>query len=222
MNNVDILFVISCIFVPLLLISLNYSPIGDFYRYSVPLNSFVVEKISYSSDPNIFQKTLDMEDSTCFTTPSMNLFCYEKPRMYEESGISYVRNPSGLDGELHFDPVNNGVSYFTIQNMTRINGDTSIITLDDKDYSFQNKDGVVYSIDEEFEYSTTIEKFDTFISHCHNFEGTEAMIIQYLGVTTMDGIDYFMTWHTLVSSKQGIACDYPQIIQASLKHDFGL
>ena len=51
MNNVNTLFVISCIFVPLLLISLNYDSIQDFYTYSVPLNSFVVEpNFSFGQD----------------------------------------------------------------------------------------------------------------------------------------------------------------------------
>ena len=44
MNGVNILFVISCIFVPLLLISINYSTIHDFYEYSVPLNNLELER----------------------------------------------------------------------------------------------------------------------------------------------------------------------------------
>ena len=65
-----------------------------------------------------------------------------------------------------------------------------------------------------------MQKFRTFITNCSNYEGTSANLIQYLEVTTIDGVDYFMTWHTLVSSETGIACDYPHIIKASLKHDF--
>ncbi|MDH3277169.1 MAG: hypothetical protein OEL77_02930 [Nitrosopumilus sp.] len=221
MNNVNLLFIISIIFVPLMLISINYSAISDFYEYSVPLNSFDFEKLPYTDDPTRFQKTLNMDDSTCYTTLSMKLFCYEKPRIYEESGVSYVRTSDGIEGELHFDPVENGVTYFTIQNMTRIQGDTARITLADRDYSVQyGEDAVVYSIDENFEYSAILEKFDTFISHCHNYEGTEAELVQYLGVSSIDNVEYFMTWHTIISSDKGVSCDYPEIIKASLNHDF--
>jgi len=42
MNGVNVLFVISCIFVPLLLVSINYTAINDFYEYSVPLSKSVI------------------------------------------------------------------------------------------------------------------------------------------------------------------------------------
>ena len=38
---------------------------------------------------------------------------------------------------------------------------------------------------------------------------------------TIDGVDYFLTWHMLAHSEKGVACDYPQIIQHSLNHNFG-
>ena len=79
------LFVISTVFVPLLLISLNYSAIHDYYVYSIPLNSLVVEPSFYSNNPDQFQKTYEDEDSQCFTSPSMNFFCDAKPRMRGES-----------------------------------------------------------------------------------------------------------------------------------------
>jgi len=72
MNDVNILFVISCIFIPLLLISINYSSISDFYEYYVPLNSFVVEQLTVPSDPDRFQRIKQQKDSTCFVTPSTN------------------------------------------------------------------------------------------------------------------------------------------------------
>ncbi len=59
MNGVNVLFVISCVFVPLLLISINYSSISDFYSYSVPLNSLVIDPYAFSDDPDAFQKTLE-------------------------------------------------------------------------------------------------------------------------------------------------------------------
>ncbi len=45
-------------------------------------------------------------------------------------------------------------------------------------------------------------------------------IVQYLGVDTIDGVDYFLTWHMLASSEQKVTCDYPKVIQHSLKHNF--
>jgi len=141
--------------------------------------------------------------------------------MHEESMmVSYVVGTNGIDGELHFDPVDGGVSYFTMKNMTLVKGDTALITFADNDYRVGNATFTKYEITEDFEFSATIEKFVTFIAKCNNNEGTSVTIVQYLGITTIDGIDYFMTWHMLADSEQGVACDYPQIIKNSLDHNF--
>ncbi len=214
------LFVISAIFVPLLLISLNYSAISDFYAYSVPLNSFVVES-NFLYEQDRFQKTYQDKDSQCFTTLNKNLFCYEKPRLHGETMlISYVIGTNGINGEMHLNPIDMGVEYFTMKNMTRISGDTAMITFADNNYRVGNKDRTTYEITDKFEFDTIIEKFDTFIAKCNNYEGTGVTIVQYLGVDTIDDLDYFLTWHMLASSEHGITCDYPQIIQHSLKHNF--
>jgi len=220
MKSVDALFVVSAILVPLLLISLNYGAISDFYSYSVPLNKIAIDTGMFSDDPDIFQKTLNKKDSACFTTSNGNFFCYEKPRVYENMALSYVRGISGIQGELHFDPVDTGVTYFTIQNMTLV-GDDAVITLADMDYSFTDMDGSVYSIDDDFEYSTVIEKYDTFVAKCNNSKGTAVTLVQYIGVISIDGKDYFATWHTTAHSDVGVACNYPEIIEYSMKHDFG-
>ena len=218
------LFVISTIYVPIMLILMFYPQIHDFYTYSVPLNNFIVEREVYSDDSEIFSKTQNKEDSQCFVPPSKNLFCYEKPRMYERTGVSYVRSATGIDGELHLERTDNEDSYFTMKNITPHihGGDTADITFADKDYRRGSSERVDYEITDKFEFITTVEKYDTFITTCSNYEGTSADLVQYLGITTIDGVDYFMTWHTLISSDKGIPCDYPQIIKASLKHDFGI
>jgi len=223
MKNVNILFVISAVFVPLLLISLNYSEIQDFYDYSVPLNKMVLWEDPFFNDPDKFVETSEKKDSTCFTTLSMNYFCYAKPIIYEDGPkTSYVIGENGISGELHFDSINEGEFYFTMKNMLQINGDTAMITFADKDYRVGNGERIDYEITDKFEFSTIIEKFDTFIAKCNNFEGTSVTIVQYLGITTIDDVDYFVTWHTTADSESGIACDYPQIIQYSFGHDFGI
>ena len=77
-------------------------------------------------------------------------------------------------------------------------------------------------ITDKFEFSATVLKYDTLIATCSNYHGTCADLLQYMGVRTIDGIDYSMTWHTLVASERGVACNYPEIIQASLRHNFGV
>lgn len=221
MKTVDVLFVISMILVPLLSLSLNYSAISDFYDYSVPLNGLVIEPYAFSDDPDAFQKTLNKKDSACFTTLNGNFFCYEKPRVYENSAIFYVGGFSGIQGELHFDPIERGVGYFTMKNMTVISGDTALVTFADKDYRVGNKDRITYEITEKFEFSAIIEKFDTFVAKCNNYEGTSVTVVQYLGVIALDGTDYFATWHTPAHSDVGVTCNYPEIIEYSLKHNFG-
>lgn len=220
MNNVDVLFVISAILVPLMLISLNFSAISDFYEYSVPMNSLVLEP-SFSYEEDRFEKTKQEKDSQCFTTLKNNLFCYAKPRFHSKSMmISYVIGTSGINGELHFDPIDMGIRYFTMKNMTIISGDTALVTFADNDYRVGNEKRVDYQITDNFEFSTVIEKFDTFIAKCNNYEGTGVTVVQYLGVERIDNIDYFLTWHLPAHSENGIPCKYPQIIQHSLNHNF--
>ena len=224
MNAVNTLFVISCIFVPLLLISINYESISDFYLYSVPLNKMVLWEDPFFNDPDKFVETSEKKGSTCFTTHSMNHFCYAKPIIYED-GIprtSYVIGENGISGELHFDSINEGEFYFTMKGMSVIKGDTAVITFSDNDYRVGNRDITNYEIIDKFEFSTVIEKFDTFIAKCDYYDGTSVTIVQYLGIITIDDEDYFVTWHTRADSEYGIACNYPQIIQHSLKHDFGI
>ena len=170
MNGVNVLFAISCIFVPLLLISMNYESISDFYEYSVPLNSLVIP--DYADIVKNFQKMYDYKDSECFTTPNGNLFCYSSPLFEDGPRTAIVLSENGFDGEIHFDPVDPGTSYFTMKNMTLIKGDTTMITFADNDYRVGNRERIDYEITDEFEFSTVIEKFDTFIVKCNNYEGT--------------------------------------------------
>ena len=154
MNGVNVLFVISCIFVPLMFISISYSTISDFYEYSVPLNTLIIDRNTFSDDPDIFQKTIQKEDSMCYTSSNGNLYCYEKPRIDDNAhGISYVRGENGIQGELHFDPVEKGVSYFTMKNMTKLDNEKSILTLADNNYNAVDVIGNVIHYVNEFEYS---------------------------------------------------------------------
>jgi hypothetical protein len=220
LSPINTLFVASVILVPVLLILLNYPAIHDYYAYSIPLNNLVIEPRSYGLAES-FHEIQDNPDSTCITTKFMNLFCYTKPSM-RVSGImiSWMTGPNGIDGEVHFDPVDKGTSYFTMQNMTRIHGDMVRITFADRDYRVGNQHVTTYEIKEKFEYTVTVKKFDSFIAKCNNYEGTSVEIVQYLGITTVDDVDYFTTWHMPASSEQGVKCDYPQIIKHSLKHSF--
>lgn len=224
MNAVNVLFVISAIMVPLLLISLNSSTIVDFYAYSVPLNKMILFEDPLFTNPDKFIEISEKKDSKCFTAPSMNYFCYPKPRMYGEGiGVSWlISNTTKISGELHFDNVDVGPSYFTMKGMSVIKGDTAMITFADNDYRVGNRDITNYEIIDEFEFSTVIEKFDTFIAKCNYYDGTSVTLVQYLGITTMDDVEYFLTWHTIAESESGITCDYPQIIQHSIRHDFGI
>ena len=218
MNSVNVLFVISCIFIPLLLISINYDPIHDFYAYDVPLNNLVIPV--YTDIVKNFQKMYDYKDSECFTTPNGNLFCYSKPLLEGGPRATIVLSENGFDGEIHFDPVDSGTSYFTMKNMSRISDDTAMITFADNDYQVGNKNRIDYEITDKFEFDVIVKKYDTFIAKCNDYDGTSVTIVQYLGIDTINGIDYFLTWHTPANSKQGVSCDYPQIIQHSLKHNF--
>lgn len=169
-----------------------------------------------------FNKIKNMEGSTCITTPSKNYFCYSKPRMFENGGVSYISDPNGIEGELHFSQVGKeGGFYFTMKNMTKINDNEAMIIFSDKNYRIGNDTSTIYEINDKFEYSTTIKKFDTFISNCSDYKGNHVNVVQYLGTKTIGGVEYFITWHTLGDAKNGIDCKYPDIIKYSLRHHFG-
>ncbi|MEX0862901.1 hypothetical protein [Nitrosopumilus sp.] len=223
MKTVNGLFVISVILVPLLLISLNYSEIDDFYKYSVPLNNAKIIP-NFLLKPNEFQDVQDEKDSTCYTTPSMNQYCYKKPTVHDKQDrdhlTSFITGNNGINGELHFDRVGLEGGIFTIKNMKLIDKNTALFTFADKDYRIGNENKTIYEITEDFEFNTIIEKYDSFITHCGNFDGTGATIVQYLGTTTIDGVDYFLTWHTVIEPEDRFECKYPQIIQHSLNHNF--
>ena len=46
--------------------------------------------------------------------------------------------------------------------------------------------------------------------------------MQYMGIITIDEIDYVATWHIWASSEKGITCKYPEIIENSFGHNFGI
>lgn len=211
---------ISAIMVPLLLISVNYSAIQDFYKFSVPLNSLELSK-DFQDTPEQFEKTKNLENSTCFTTRSMNEFCYDKPRIRDKIITSWlVGNDVGFDGgEVHFDKINPGTSYFTMQNIKEIEDDSALITFGDRDGKVT---GSFFTSSEDFEFTTTVNKFDTFVSHCNNEDGTNVLVIQYLDIQTVDDADFFVTWHISADLENPIACEYPEIIQHSMGHDFGI
>lgn len=207
------------------LVIFNLDNICYYLFWYAPLNDMKIEPHIYSPDGlslQFFNKIKNMEGSTCITTPSKNYFCYSKPRMFENGGVSYISDSNGIEGELHFSQVGKeGGFYFTIKNMTKINDNEAMITFSDKNYRMGNDTNTIYQINDKFQYSTTIKKFDTFISNCSDYKGNHVNIVQYLGTKTIGGVEYFITWHTLGDTKNGIDCKYPDIIKYSLRHHFG-
>lgn len=204
------------------LVIFNFDNICYYLIWYAPLNDMKIEHLIYSANNSqYFDKIKNTEDSTCFTTPSQNYFCYSKPRMFENGGVSYIGDSDGVQGELHFNQVGKGGFYFTIKNMTLINNDEAVITFSDKNYRIGNDTEIMYQIKDKFQYSTTIKKFDTFVSNCSDYKGNYVNVVQYLGTKTIGGVEYFVTWHTLADTKNGIDCNYPDIIKYSLRHHFG-
>jgi len=180
---------------------------------------------NFSTISNQFQEIRDEKDSTCHTTPSMNQYCYKKPRIFDEQEkdhlYSFIIGNNDINGEIHFDRVGLEGGIFTIKNIVLVDENTALMTFADKSYRIGNKDRTDYEITDNFEFTTVVEKYDTFITHCGNYEGTGATLVQYLGVTTIEGLDYFVTWHTVIVPEERFTCKYPELIQYSLKHDFG-
>jgi hypothetical protein len=219
--NSNQLFVICTIYVPIMMITLLYPQIHDFYAYSVPLNNLVLTP-DPPSEYFDFDKTKQEEGSECFITPNNNHYCYAKPKNHEgeQRMVSYVIGENNIVGEIHFDPVDIGVGYFTIKNMIVLSGDTVLVTLSDKNYRIGNEASSTYEITDKFEFSTVLKKFDTFVTLCGHYEKTGVTIVQYLGVQKIDGVNYFLTWHMPAHTDKELNCKYPEIILHSLNHKF--
>ena len=196
---------------------------SDYIYFQEPLNKATIIP-NFPRTSNEFQNVHDEKDSTCYTTPSMNQYCYKKPKIHDEQNkdhlSSFIIANNGINGEIHFDRIDLEGGMFTIKNMVLVDENTLLITFADKDYRIGNKDRTIYEIVEDFEFTATVKKYDSFITHCGNNDGSAATIVQYLGVTTIDDIDYFLTWHTVIRSEDGFTCKYPEIIQHSLNHNF--
>ena len=218
------LFAVSVLLIGAILISFSYPTIHDFYTYSVPLNKAEIIP-NFPPIENEFQSIRNMTDSTCYTTPSMNKYCYKKPDIRDEHGrdhlYSFIVGDNGINGEIHFDRVGLEGGIFTIKNKVFLDENSALFTFADKDYRIGNGDRTTYEITENFEFVTVVEKYDSFITNCGNFDGTGATIVQYLGTATIDDVDYFLTWHTVIEPEDKFQCKYPEIIQYSLKHNFG-
>lgn len=221
MNSVNKLFVFSVILVVVLLISINYSMIHDFYTYSVSLKNFAIEKLDVSSDPDLFEKIKQQEGSTCFVTQSSNEYCFKAPRGDEDFRVSHPLGSNGITGEMHFEPADRADGYWTMSSIVPISNSTAIITFSDNSERYPSETLAKWHIDEKFEFKRTVEKYDTFVSYCAN-DGKYIEIIQYLGIFTVEDTDYVATWHVGATSEQGITCKYPEIIQKSFGYDFGI
>ena len=188
---------------------------SDYIYFQEPLNKATIIP-NFHPTANEFQNVRDGKDSTCHTTPSMNDYCYKKPNIRDEENkdhlSSFIVGNNGINGEIHFDRVDLDGGIFTIKNMDLIDDNTVLITFADKDYRMTNED--------HFEFTTTVKKYDSFITHCGNNDGSAATIVQYLGVTTIDDMDYFLTWHAVITSEDGFTCKYPKLIQHSLNYNF--
>ena len=196
---------------------------SDYIYFQDPLNKATIIP-NFPPISNEFQNVRDEKDSTCFTTPNENLFCYKQPIYLNRDPdhlSSFIVGDYGINGELHFDRVGLEGGIFTIKNMALINENSTLITFADKDYRIGSGDRTTYEITENFEFTTIVEKYDSFITHCGNFDGTGATIVQYIGTTTINDINYFLTWHTVIVPEDRFQCKYPEIIQRSLNHNFG-
>lgn len=221
MNSGNKLFVFSVLLIPILLISINYSAIHDFYTYSVPLKNFVVEKFTISSDPGLFERIKQQDGSTCFITPSNNEYCFKAPRGDDDFRVSHPIGSNGITGEMHFEPVGRAEGYWTMSSIVPISNTSAIITFSDNSDRYPRDTLAKWHISDEFEFTRIVEKYDTFVSHCSS-DGKHIEIMQFMGIFTVEDIDYVATWHVGANSEQAITCKYPEIIQHSFANDFGI
>ena len=219
--STNLLLAVSAAMVGAVLFSVNYAAISDFYAYSVPYNDFAVVHMVYFLDPDTFQLIKRQQDSACFVTPSNNEYCYGRPRSMGDLKISYITGSNDIAGEMHFEPVGRATGYWAMGKIVPVSETAGVITFSDTDSLYPDEPLPGSSTPEEFEFTKTVEKYDTFVANCRHY-GKVVDIVQYLGVVTVEGADYVVTWHVHAESERGIPCKYPEIIKHSFGHDFGI
>ena len=202
------------------MILLFYPQIQNFYEYSVPLNSFVLESLNENSTPDTFERIKHQEGSMCFTT-SNNEYCFSAPRGGGDFKFSHPVGSNGITGEMHFEPAHNATGYWTMRSIEPMPDDVAVITFSDNSDHYPDETLARWHITDTFEFAKTVKKYDTFVAYCAD-NGKYIEIMQYMGVFTIQGNDYVTTWHVGATSEIRIACKYPEIIQNSFGHDFGI
>ena len=122
---------------------------------------------------------------------------------------------------MHFEPIKNATGYWTMKKIVPVSDNAAVFTFSDNADRYPRKTLAGWNIDEKFEFTRILQKYDTFVSHCSN-DGKRIEIIQYAGIFTVEDTDYVATWHVGASSNKGITCKYPEIIQYSFGHGFGI
>ena len=178
MNTSNQLFILATILIFAVTVSINYSAIDNYYKYTMLLNTLVLEPSVFSYDPDEHYQSFlihqNHEKSECITTPNDNTFCYIKnPGNRDGVFATTLVGDNGIDGEIHLDHIDEGKFYFIILNMSKNPDSTVNITFDDRDYKMGIRD---FPPLEDFTFSTTIEPFDSFVSHCHSKEILPAIL----------------------------------------------
>ena len=209
MNNFVILFALCCIILPLMILTVNHQSINDFYTYDVILDDFVPKHNIFHYDAvDVFT---NLDNSECVTAIH-NEFCYENL-----SEFTPVTSVTGLDGEIVLKRADsNDTGYSTINQMSDGDGDSVTATFE--------SDGWNHATDDT-ELNLEMKPYDSVITGCFDnvHGGTDAVLVMYLGITTVDDVDYFMTWHGMITSGDLSAqCSYPETVHASIGHDFGI
>ena len=208
MDNVTIVFIICCTILPLMILGINNQSINDFYTYDVPLDDFIPRhNIFHHNAADVFA---NLNDAKCISTIH-NEFCYD-----ELLTSTPVTSMSGLDGEIvlkHIDSNNTG--YSTIRQMS-VDNDLITATFESDGWNHITNDA---------ELNIKLELNDSVITGCFDNPdgGTNAILVMYLGIKTINDVDHFMTWHGIITSGDlSVQCSYPETIHASIGHDFGV
>ena len=209
MNNITIIFTLCCIILPLMILVLNHQSINDFYTYDVPLDDFIPRhNIFHYNAADVFT---NLNDPKCISTIH-NEFCYDHLLT-----STTVTSMSGLDGEIVIKRIDSDdTGYSTIRQMLVGNNDSIIAIFESDGWNHVTNNA---------ELNLEIEPYNSVITGCFDNinGGTDAVLVMYLGTTTINDVDYFMIWHGIITSGDlPMQCSYPETIHASIGHDFGV
>lgn len=213
MKSVDVLFVISTILVPLLLISLNYPAIDDFYTYSVPLQNIDFENIEENCNEQCMLE-YQSQGYNCNKITNSQYFCFspiDYNKLQERSGYWEQLIPISYGYlDLIYDDKNSPIGFLK---QIKIIDEKSLVATFAPSENTKHMEVKSFP-DDDYENIQILEIGDTFIPRCND---KVLFVYKLHDIAIHNDVSYAIFTYRIGTS-DAVPCDFPSV----LEHSFGI